>query len=142
MAALLADRSRPPAPCRGEGSCRHTIPEPDPGYAAVGSWPRRNRAFVLAEEAQDAWLTTPLNKGDNMQQSFALKDPLELFATFSPFQTHCDLSMYQKTTDSPNSLPHPQMAERTYSRDHTIPLSAGNQPSGFPTQTTDRKSVV
>ena len=137
MAALLADRSRPPAPCRSEGSCRHTIPETDPGYAAVRSWPRGNRAFVLAEEAQDAWLTTPLNKGDSMQQSFTLKDPLELFATFSPFQTHCDLSMLQKTMDSPNSPAYRQMAERTYSRDHTIPVSAGNKLGGFPTQTTD-----
>ena len=66
-----------------------------------------------------------------MQQSFTLKNPLELFATFSPFQTHCDLSMHQRSTDSPISPPY----QRTSSRDHTLPLSAGF--GGFPTQTTD-----
>lgn len=68
-----------------------------------------------------------------MQQSFTLKDPLELFAAFSPFQNHCDLSMHQRPADSSVSTAHRQRIERTSSRDHT---AAGNQfVGGFSTQT-------
>jgi len=73
-----------------------------------------------------------------MQQSFALKEPLELFAPFSPFQTHCDLHMLRRSIDSPSSPGYRKMLERTSSRDHTSPMSPGNQfVGGFATQTTD-----
>jgi len=72
-----------------------------------------------------------------MHQSFFLKEPFELLAPFPPFQPHCDLSM-RRSTDSPNSPGHRQMIERTYSRDHTTPISATNQfVGGFSMQTTD-----
>jgi hypothetical protein len=75
-----------------------------------------------------------------VQQSFTLKDPPKLFAAFSPFQTHCDLSMHQKPTDSPISPPYRQ---RTYSRDPTTPVSAGNQfVGGFSTQTPDPRPTT
>ena len=73
-----------------------------------------------------------------MQLSFALKEPLELFATVSPFQPHYDLDMFRRSIDTPNSPGHRQMTERTSSRDPTTPMSAGNQfVGGFSTQTTD-----
>ena len=53
-----------------------------------------------------------------MWQSLTLKDPLELFATFSPFQTHRNSNMHQRPTDSPVSQSYRQI-ERTTSRDHT-----------------------
>jgi len=112
-----------PAPCRSGGSFRLTssylpFPKPTPDVQPCAHGPRGNRAFVLAEEAQEAWLATPFNKGDGVQQSFTLKDPLELFATFSPFQIHCDRTMHQRPTDSPVSQTHRQI-ERTSSRDYT-----------------------
>jgi hypothetical protein len=71
-----------------------------------------------------------------MQQSFDLKEPLEIFATFSPFQTHYDPDMYRRSVDSPSSQAYRQMMERTSSRDPTTPLSAASQlVGGFSTPT-------
>ena len=73
-----------------------------------------------------------------MQLSFALKEPLELFATVSPFQPHCDLDMYRRSIDSLSSPQYRQMTERAPSRDHTSPMSPINQfVSGSPVQTTN-----
>ena len=71
-----------------------------------------------------------------MQQSFDLKEPLEIFATFSPFQSHCDPSMYRRSIDSTSSPVYRQMVEKTPSRDPTTPVSAVNQfVGGFSTPT-------
>lgn len=94
----------------------------------------------LRERPGDAWPVPP-NNGDDTQQSFALKEPLELFATVSPFQTRRDLSMHRRSVDSPNSPGYRQMVERTSSRDPTTPMSAVTQfVGGFSAQTTDPAS--
>ena len=71
-----------------------------------------------------------------MQQSFDLKEPLEIIATFSPFQTHYDPNMYRRSVDAASSAAYRQMIERTTSRDPTTPTSAVNQfVGGFSTPT-------
>lgn len=77
---------------------------------------------------------------DAIQQLSTLKEPLELFATFSPFQNHCDSSMSRRSTDSVSSPAYRQSMERTSSRDHTNPMSTFV--GGFSVQTTDPTPVL
>ena len=65
-----------------------------------------------------------------MHHSFVLTEPLGFVAPISPLQTLCDFNMSRRSVDFSGSQTQRHPLERTSSRDHSTPRSAGH--GGFP----------